>query len=193
MDEQPMISFRVDDQVTLRGFKSDDAEAVFEAVSENFEHLNPFMVWIRPDYSPAMAKEFIDRSILEAGEKKSLGFGIFRVEKFIGSIGFSTFDWEARTTEIGYWIDKHEQGKGIISAACRLLINYAFDELGLNRIQIRCAAENLASAAIPEKFGFLKEGVLRQSQFRNGNLHDFLVYGLLASEWRASDSRHQKL
>jgi ribosomal-protein-serine acetyltransferase len=80
-------------------------------------------------------------------------------------------------------MDRAEEGKGIISAACRVLIGYAFDELHLNRAEIRCATSNLRSAAIPERLGFRKEGVLRQSEFRDGQLHDFSIYGLLAEEW----------
>ncbi len=180
-----MSSFRVNDQVSLREFIPDDAKHVFNVVVKNYEHLS-FMVWIRRDYSVAMAEEFVARSIADAKNKTSLVFGIFRGETFIGSIGYSSFDREARTTEIGYWIDKDEQGTGIILRACRLLVDHAFSALNLNRIQIRCSAENRRSAAIPEKLGFLKEGVLRQSQWRNGKLHDFAVYGLLASEWKAA-------
>ena len=48
----------------------------------------------------------------------------------------------------------------------------------------RYAAANLRSAAIPERLGFRKEGVLRQSEFRDGKLHNFIIYGQLAEEWR---------
>jgi ribosomal-protein-serine acetyltransferase len=95
------------------------------------------------------------------------------------------FSWHARRTELGYWIAQNEEGKGTISKACKLLIDYAFAELDLNRIEIRCSVENTRSAAIPERLGFTLEGVLRQSHMRNGRLHDFSIYGLLRSEWCA--------
>ncbi len=182
-----MIKFQVTDDVDLREFRDGDAVGVLNTVLANREHLMPFMEWMNPNYSLVDAREFVAQSIVDARQKKSLAFGIFRGEKFIGATGFSTFDRESKAAEIGYWIDKNEEGKGIVSKACKLLINHAFTELKLNRIQIRCAAENVRSAAIPEKFGFVKEGVLRQSQFRNGRLHDFLVYGLLAAEWKKSE------
>ena len=177
--------FHVRDDIILRTFRRSDAEAVFEAVDRNRGHLQPFMHWMTPDYSPESAREFIENSIATVQEKKGQGFGIFREKRFIGSIGFVHFDWKARKTEIGYWIDKAEEGKGIISAVCKLLLEYAFGELGLNRVEIRCSSLNLRSAAIPQRFGFRKEGVLRQAEFRNGRLHDFNLYGLLADEWRA--------
>ena len=181
-----MIKFRIDDELVLREFTEADAERVFTAVKDNYEHLRIFMIWSKPDYSLVDAREFIAKSIEDAKQNKSLGFGIFRAESLIGAIGFSRFDTSTGTTEIGYWIDHREEGKGIMSRASQLLIEYAFTELKLNRVEIRCSTENRRSAAVPERLGFLKEGVLRQSQLIKGRLHDFLVFGLLASEWKAA-------
>jgi len=179
-----MVSFRVVDQIELREFLPDDAESVLAAVSSNYDHLRAFMNWMTPDYSLGSAREFIAQTQKDRAERRGLGLGIFRGGTLIGSIGFVSFDWAAMKTEIGYWISQDEQGKGIISSACRTLIDFAINELKMNRIEIRCSAENVRSAAIPKRFGFQREGVLRQAEFRNGRLHDFEIYGLLASEWK---------
>lgn len=188
-----MVSFRVEDQIELREFLPEDAEAVFDAVSSNFHHLQPFMLWATPDYSLESAKTFIAQSLRQRAERESLGLGIFRGDRLIGAIGFVNFDWQAMRAEIGYWISQDEEGKGIISSACRTLIDFAFNELDLNRIEIRCSAENARSAAVPKRLGFQKEGHLRQSEFRNGRLHDFEIYGLLASEWKQVDRKPPEL
>ena len=178
-----MVSFRIDEEIVLRELTLDDAGAVFEVVSRNYEHLKNFMHWASPDYDLVSACEFIRRAIGDRAERKSLGLGIFRNGEFIGAIGFVNFDWVAMKTEMGYWIAGDEQGKGIVSAAARRLVDFAFDELKMNRIEIRCSAENLRSSAIPKRLGFKLEGLLRQSECRGRRLHDFEVYGLLASEW----------
>ena len=178
-----MTTFEIQDGIILRPFHGGDAEAVFQTVSANYDHLREYMHWMVPDYSLDHSKEFIASSIEAAANKKSLGFGIFVGAELIGSVGFVKFDHLARRTEIGYWIDRSHEGKGIISRSCRRLINYAFGELQLNRIEIRCSTENARSAAIPIRLGFTHEGTLRQSEVRNGRLHDFAIYGLLASEW----------
>ena len=180
--------FRIDDEIELRQWTASDAEVVYHLVRRNYDHLRTFMEWIKPDHSLIDYQEFIDREILGTAENKSLGFGIFRGKSLIGTIGMINFDHDARVTEIGYWIDATEEGKGIVSRACELLIDFAFRELGMNRIQIRCATANLRSAAIPERFGFTKEGVQRQHVLRNGKLLDFAIYGLLAFEWRSGDN-----
>ena len=183
MGPELKTEFRIREDIILRTFRRDDAEAVFAAVHRNLDRLRPFMHWATTDYSTEMALAFIENNLAGIAEKNSFGFGIFRRGAFVGSIGFVKIDWNARKTEIGYWIDGSEEGKGIISAACRVLVGYAFGELNFNRVEIRCAASNLRSAAIPERLGFQKEGVLRRSEMRNGVLHDFNIYGLLADEW----------
>lgn len=184
MDTWPISGFQIDEEVTLRRFTPSDAEQVYGVVRQNVDHLLEFMHWMTPEYSLEMSREFIERSARAVENRESLGFAITRNGNFIGSIGYASFDWKARKTEIGYWIDRSEQGKGVISKAAKLLIEHAFGDLGLNRIEIRCAAENVRSAAIPKRFGFKLEAHLRQAEFRNGKLHDFLTFGLLRDEWK---------
>jgi ribosomal-protein-serine acetyltransferase len=184
MDVELKTVFRVDDEIVLRAFLDDDAQAVFDCAVGNLEHLRAFLHWMSPDYSIETAREFITTSREAVSERKGLPLGIFRRRDFIGSVGLVRFVWAPRKSEIGYWVDKANEGKGIVSSACKVLIEYAFGELGLNRIEIRCSAENVRSAAIPERLGVKKEGVLRQSEWRSGRLHDYAIYGLLADEWR---------
>ena len=178
-----MVSFTLSGGIVMREFRQEDAEAVYETVISNSAHLQKFMHWMSPNYSIRSAKDFIADSIKKREYRENLSLGLFRPHgRFIGSVGFVNFDWPARKTEIGYWIAQDEQGKGIVTEACGRLIDLAFSEMQLNRIEIRCSALNLRSAAIPKRLGFMKEGHLRQVEIRNGRLHDFEIYGLLASD-----------
>ncbi|MFN2394038.1 MAG: GNAT family N-acetyltransferase, partial [Pyrinomonadaceae bacterium] len=80
---------------------------------------------------------------------------------------------------------------GIITESCKILINYAFEELGMNRIEIRCATENVKSRAIPERLNFKLDGVLRQFLWRHTRFFDMAIYSMLAEEW--NEKRHQKM
>ena len=184
MDKELRTEFRLDDEIMLRAWCEEDAETALKIVLANREHLETFMVWMTPSYSIADARKFIEDGIKSRKERKSLGLGIFRGEELIGSIGLNDLDDSARKTEIGYWIAREEEGRGIITRACKALIEYAFDELGLNRVQIRCSTENSKSAAVPERLGFKREALLRQYEMIRGRLHDFYVYGLLAEDPR---------
>src|SRR5687768_15714590 len=184
LDAGVMVSFKVDSGVWLREFTLEDARAVFDAVIANRDHLSPFMHWMTPGYSIDSANAFIQQAIEKRAARKSLSLGILRGERFIGSIGFVYFDWVAGKAEIGYWISADEEGKGIVAESARMLIDFAFRELELNRIEIRCSSDISGSAVIALRLGFTREGLLRIDEFSNGRLHDFEICGLLASEWK---------
>ena len=180
------LTFDLGGGLQLRRFRETDADAVFETVKRNEKHLY-FMQWITSDYSLEMASEFIERSNIAETQGEALSLGIFRDGNFIGSIGFVYFDRAVRKTEIGYWLDAAEEGKGIVSMATGKLIDWAFDVERMNRIEIRCAVENIRSAAVPKRFGFMLEGHLRESEFRFGRLVDFYIFGLLAADRKNKD------
>lgn len=100
-------------------------------------------------------------------------------------IGLHNLDQVNKKAEIGYWIDGEYEGKGIITAACRALITYAFQDLELNRVAICAAAGNHKSRAIPERLGFQEERTAREGIFIKGKFHDLVYYSLLKREWEA--------
>jgi len=72
--------------------------------------------------------------------------------------------------------------------ACRSLVEYAFDEWHLNRVEIRCAVGNTKSRAIPERLGFKSEGILREAEWLYDHYVDHIIYGMLARDWPATRS-----
>jgi ribosomal-protein-serine acetyltransferase len=86
---------------------------------------------------------------------------------------------------IGYWLVSEYEGKGIMTRACEVLIDYGFDELGLNRIVIRASTDNVRSQAVPLRLGFTREGVARQAEWLNDRFIDMVVYSMLRSEWHS--------
>ena len=183
MDKALRTEFKLDD-FEMRAWREDDVDAALEIVLRNREHLQTYMQWMTPDYSIESARKFIVEGIKNRLDRNTLGLALVRDGKLIGSTGFNRLDWAANVCEIGYWIDRGEEGKGTITKACKAMIDYAFDELKMNRVEIRCSTENSRSAAVPERLGFKLEGTLRQAEMLNGRPHDFHVFGLLAEDPR---------
>ena len=179
------LNFEIAGEVWMRPIRESDTTAVLQLVRSNYDHLRTFMEWARPDYSVQDAEDWIERSVKGEKDLSQLNFGIFRGERMIGTVGFAYFDHDPKVTEIGYWIDANEEGKGIMSRAVERLVELAFGRLGMNRVQIRCADANVKSAAIPQRLGFVKEGRQRQHMMRDGKVYDFLIFGLLREEWLA--------
>src|SRR5699024_9450032 len=106
-------------------------------------------------------------------------FAIIYKEEIVGTIGFSTIDYTNGIGMVGYWLGEEFQGKGIMTKAFDSLIEYGFEILRLNRIEVRVAVENEKSRALPERFGFREEGRIRQAEWLYDHYVDHILYGLL--------------
>jgi [ribosomal protein S5]-alanine N-acetyltransferase len=105
--------------------------------------------------------------------------------KLIGAIGIGEIDDKnPHVAELGYWLAASYWGQGIMTEAVQSFIYYAFNELGLLRLWTRVFEFNTGSRRVLEKSGFQLEGIQRQHVYRDGNLIDDYLYGLLKSELR---------
>jgi ribosomal-protein-alanine N-acetyltransferase len=85
---------------------------------------------------------------------------------------------------LGYWMGMHYAGKGLMGAAVRAVIGYAFDTLHLNRIEAACLPHNVASTRLLEKVGFTREGYARKYLCIDGRWQDHVLYGLIRDDPR---------
>jgi len=102
----------------------------------------------------------------------------------IGQVSLVRIDWVGRMAT--YYIgiaDKTHWGRGYGSEATRLMVDYAFDTLNLNRIQLHVSSENKRAIKVYEKIGFKQEGTLREAMYHKGRYVDFDVMGILRSDW----------
>lgn len=93
----------------------------------------------------------------------------------------------ARRAELGYWIAPEHRGEGYGTAAARLCVGYAFDDLNCHRVMARVYAGNEASRRILDGLGFECEGRLREHGYGTGEYVDAELFGLLEREWRADE------
>jgi len=98
--------------------------------------------------------------------------------------GASVYDIEAqwRRAGTGYWLAPEARGRGIATRAVLLLARWAFDDLGIERLQLTCGPDNVASQRVAERAGFTREGVLRRHLPFKGQRRDTVVFSLLARD-----------
>jgi ribosomal-protein-serine acetyltransferase len=163
----------------LRRYTLADVEELYAVVDANRERLNVWMPW--PETTRSVEDQ---RPFVEAHLDDVEALGIWADGRLAGGAGLSADPFGIHG-EIGYWIDAAHEGRGLVTAAVRSLIDLGFGELGLHRIVIRAGVDNLRSRAIPERLGFTQEGVLRgEGKGSDGyGFHDLVVYGLLEDEW----------
>lgn len=174
---------KIDDETELRLHEERYAEAFFQLIDRNREYLRQWMEWLDYEQSVEDTRAFMKDTRLQFANNQGLTTGIWYRGQIVGTIGMHALDWIDRKVEIGYWLSADQQGKGLMTKACKTLVNYAFGEYQLNRVEIHCATGNTRSRAIPERLGFTQEGILRQSEWMYDHYLDMVIYGMLASEW----------
>ncbi|MBN6186751.1 GNAT family N-acetyltransferase [Aneurinibacillus sp. BA2021] len=173
----------INEHLALQEVEMRDAPALYALIDRNRRHLRRFMGWIDANRTVGDVELFISASIQRRMVQNGTDYTIRYNGAILGVIALHYIDWVNHRTSIGYWMSEDAQGRGIMTAAVHRLIAHAFDELGLNRIEIHCAVQNEKSRAIPERLGFTREGRIRQGEWLYDHYVDHIVYGLLKSEW----------
>ncbi len=174
------ISWSIDEQTIVRTLTPDDAEVIYRAIDANRDRLRPYMHWERTTLSPDDVRAFIERSLASTTDEDANG--IWVAGEYAGSVGLRV-DPDMNTGEIGYWNVRSFEGRGLITRACRRLVEHGFHERMLHRIEIHAAFDNLRSRAVAERLGFTLEGTMRDGHRKPDDTYvDQVVYGLLESD-----------
>ena len=183
-----MFSHKRGEKTELRLLEERHAQELTDLTDRNREYLRAWLPWVDTNRTVEDRKKFIRGALKQFAENNGFTAGIWHEGRLAGVIGYHSIDWENRTTAVGYWLAEEYQGQGLVTTACRALVDHAFEELNLNRVSIACATENKKSCAIPERLGFRREGVVRQAEWLYDHFVDHVVYATLASEWQARRS-----
>lgn len=179
-----MFEFVVDDEVKLKLLDLRYAEQLYELTDSCRSYLRQWLPWVDGTKNIEDTKAFIEMTKKQFASNNGFQAAIFYKGNIAGVTGFHSLNWAHRTTSIGYWLGESCQGNGIMTRSCKAFVDYAFGELNLNRVEIRCAENNFKSRAIPERLGFAKEGMIREAEWLYDHCVDHVVYGVLAREWQ---------
>lgn len=179
------ISFPVegldDGVVRLRLMSEADVPAVVEAVQDP-----EIPRWTRVPipYGDEDARQFrrMTSNGLQAGTDLAALIVSANEGELLGAVGIHGIDPESGRCSAGYWVAASARGRGVAARAMRLLCTYAFDELGVQRIELWIDPDNKASLGVAEAVGFAREGLLRSFMPIKGQRRDMLMYSLLPGE-----------
>ncbi len=173
----------------IRGYKSEDAPALLQLRLCNREFFRPFEpIRASSHYTIEAQREFIDSAIRDFEAGTAYAFGVFlrETDELIGRVALSNVvrgAWENAT--LGYYIDQRQNGKGYMTCAIHLVLDFAFFHAGLHRVQAAVMPRNLPSIRVLEKAGFRREGLsLRYLQI-NGAWEDHLIFAMTSEEWKS--------
>lgn len=184
-EENHWPSFSLPDSpLVLRPWQPGDADALFEAASESVESVGRWLPWCHAGYRRDEGEAWI--ALAQAGWQQGelFAFALFDTESHavVGGMGLNQLDRQHRSANLGYWVRRTWQGKGIAARAAPIVARFGFDTLGLVRVEIVCAEQNLASRRCAEKTGAGYEGLARHRLVIGDTPVDAAVYALIPSD-----------
>jgi len=168
------------DGAILRRLTMDDLPEVWEMVDASRERLEPWMPWIDGTRTIDDQRRWLESVVHD--EHSLDGGGLFVDGRYAGGVGLTWEPFRIRG-EMGYWISEDYEGRGLVTRAVRALLDIGFREIGLHRIEIKAGPGNTRSRTIPERLGFVLEGVERGAGRGSHGFHDLVVYSMLEDEW----------
>ena len=172
-----------DGTVRLRLMAEDDLPAVVDAVQDP---LIPRFTTVPAPYGESEARQWQRMATTGFAAGTDLATLIVDADdgRLLGAVGIHGLNPQTGRCSAGYWLAAAERGHGFATRGLRLLCGYAFDELGLKRVELWIEPANRASLAVAERAGFTREGLLRSFMVLAGERRDMLMYSLLPGELR---------
>jgi RimJ/RimL family protein N-acetyltransferase len=171
-------------QLLLRPWDGDDLP-VLVALGQDLSVTRWFPIVPYP-YRERDASDWLrsEESARRAGKGIAFAMSCTDSGEVVGGINLGNIDALLRTASIGYWLAAHARGHGYMAPAVRVVAAWAFEVLGLARLEGTVDPENIASQRVAERCGFRREGCLRSSTIirHTEERRDALVYGLLPGE-----------
>ena len=180
-----MLSFipLIDEELLLRPFQPDDAPSLYCAIRESVQELKPWMSWATDEYSERTARDYIAIARAHWEEHTFYAFAVLRGNELLGACTLSSIHTLYRFCNLGYWVRTSRHGQGIAGRAAKLVARFAFERLGLIRVEIVIGAGNQASLRVAQKLGAHEEGILLNRIVVGKTIHDAHMYSLVPSDF----------
>ena len=172
-----------DEDLLLRPFHLDDAPHLDCAVRESLPELKPWMSWATDEYGERTARDYITIAQARWEEHTFYAFAILRADELLGACTLSSIHSIYRFCNLGYWVRTSCRGRGIAGRAAKLAARFAFEHLGLIRVEIVIGVENQASLRVAQKLGAHEEGILLNRIVVGNSIYDAHMYSLVPADF----------
>ncbi|HHQ4155875.1 GNAT family N-acetyltransferase [Clostridium perfringens] len=178
-DKVKLVQFQLNtERLTLRNLTPENTEEMLDYYIRNEEHLRQYEPTRDSGfYTYEGQKEILTESFRQFIDGTSIDLGIFKDEKLIGKIKLSNIVYGIlRNAFVGYSIDKEHQGKGYMKEALNTVCSYAFEEMGLHRLEASTLMENSRSQGVLKACGFNELGISEKYLYINGEWRDHKIF-----------------
>jgi ribosomal-protein-serine acetyltransferase len=172
----------VNSDIRLKEIGFEDVKSIFEIIDKERSYLSQWLPFVDETRDISYTHTFVENYMEMPADEYT--FTILYQQKLVGLVGMKDTDFENKKTEVGYWLSESYQNLGIMTLSVQKLIELIFDELQLNRIQIKTAIGNHKSQQVAQRLGFTFEGIERQGELHERGFVDLEVYSLLKKDHR---------
>ena len=179
-------------RVIVRRYRPGDGTAFFNGLAPNRDELMRWMMWPQGHQQPADSESYAIRMHAQFALREAMPMGIWSpAGEFLGGSGYHAPDWKTPKAEIGYFLLPPARGQGLATEVVRLLVHYAFDHMGVNRVWATCDAANAGSSDVLRRAGVPEEGRMRaETRDHHGRLRDTVMFGLAIDDYPGWCERH---
>lgn len=183
-------AYRIEtERLLVRCYNPKDTDLLAQSISGSVDHLKPWMPWAHEEPEPIEAKiNRLRRFRANFDLDEEYVYGIFDPEEteLIGGTGLNP-RVGPQALEIGYWINVNHINLGYATEIAGALTKVGFEINKVKRMEIHCLPNNVASASIPKKLGYLHEATLRKRQpNEKEELNDTMIWSMLREEYKSS-------
>ena len=184
MEQAALLTGMARGSILIRPYLATDVDRLFDAVAASRARLGAWMPWCHAKYARSDSETWIASRAEAWARSEAFDFVIIddATDVVLGACGLNDIHRERRAANLGYWVRADANGRGIATTAAWLLARFGFVNLGLQRIEIVAAVENLASQRVAAKVGATREGVLRNRILLRDAFHDAVVFSLVPGD-----------
>lgn len=182
-----MFALPLGDNAQLRPLEPRHAQEFLAHMDRARPHVDPWIPWATLSTDLASATAVLQRYADRQADDTRRIYGIWLEGTLVGGVMFTSFDTASGVCEIGCWLEADGAGRGLVTRACRVLIDWAFRERGMSRIEWWVAARNTRSIDVARRLGMTRDGVLRQRSAYRDMRHDIEIWSLLADDTPPAD------
>jgi RimJ/RimL family protein N-acetyltransferase len=183
-----MRRVHTDGVILIRPLEQADRDALFASVRESIAEVSAWLPWCHAAYMPEEATAFIESARQAWAQEWTFNFGVFDAQmgEHLGGVSVNHIVRQNRMANVGYWVRTGATKRGVAVRAVRLAAQFAFEDLGLTRIEIAAIPENLPSRRVAEKAGARFEVIARNRIVMHGQAYPAAVYSLVPADLATS-------
>ncbi|MGW0706825.1 GNAT family N-acetyltransferase [Streptomyces sp. NPDC002643] len=184
-----MYAISLGDGAELRPLEPWHADEFLAHLERGRDFINEYVPFGERAVDTASAREVLQRyADMRAADTGSL-HGLWLDGTLVGGVLFLNFDAENANCEVGCWLEPSGTGRGLVTRAMRVLIDWAVGVRGIHRVEWIAASGNRPSINVARRLGMSRDGVQRERYPHRGVRHDLEIWSVLAPEWRAARAR----